>query len=133
MKPAEKKAFNEWIKVEYSIYSLTREEKNLIMVGVDWAFNYKKKSSPELKAKPVNIITFLNERTGKKSGKGFPLSETNLKVVIARLKEGFTEDEIRQVIVLKSRDDFFRKNKLLRPSTLFGKTKFSNYVGELGG
>lgn len=132
MNKAQQKAYNYWRR-NYAMRHPRYPDELDIEAAFEAGLNYKKKTDPELKAKAINIITFLNERTGKKSGKGFPLSETNLTVVMARLKEGFTEDEIRQVIVLKSRDDFFKENKLLRPSTLFGKTKFSNYVGELGG
>ena len=74
------------------------------------------------------IIVYLNESCGKQ----FKPTETNLKFVSERLKEGYTADECRSVITEKAREwrgtEF---EKFLRPETLFNKTKFSSYFGEL--
>lgn len=75
------------------------------------------------------ILAFLNDRAGKK----FPPSESNVGIVVARMKEGFTPAQVRQVIanrVRKWKGDE-KMAEYLRPETLFGRTKFSGYVGEL--
>jgi uncharacterized phage protein (TIGR02220 family) len=74
------------------------------------------------------IIEFLNE----KAGRAYRPTKVNLDFVNARLKEGFTPGECRQVIARKVRewakDDRFRL--YLRPATLFNREKFSQYIGE---
>jgi uncharacterized phage protein (TIGR02220 family) len=75
------------------------------------------------------VLAFLNERADKR----FPESENNVGVIVARMREGFTPAQIRQVVAMKvrkwKRDDEMRE--YLRPDTLFNRKKFSNYVGEL--
>jgi phage replication O-like protein O len=60
--------------------------------------------------------------------------EANLKLVRARLGEGYSADEIRAVIKAKCEEWRFNRKmvKYLRPSTLFNATKFSQYAGQLG-
>ena len=78
----------------------------------------------------LTILLFLNEKANRK----YPAVPANLDQIVARLKEGFTETQIRQVVARKCAewkgDDMM--DKFLRPSTLFGRQKFANYVGELG-
>jgi uncharacterized phage protein (TIGR02220 family) len=75
------------------------------------------------------ILSLLNEKAGKR----FPATASNIGIIVARLREGFTGNEVRQVVALKVRkwntDPEMRE--FLRPATLFGRTKFSQYVGEL--
>lgn len=75
------------------------------------------------------LLGFLNDRAGKR----FPPTDTNVGIIVARMKEGFTPDQIRQVVAMKIRkwkgDE--KMAEYVRPMTLFGKTNFSNYVGEL--
>jgi len=89
----------------------------------------KAEKTRALRAEGVAIIAFLNEKTGKQ----FPPTEANVGEVVARLREGFTPIQIRQVIVMKAREwrNDADMRKYLRPDTLFGRKKFSNYVGEL--
>lgn len=83
----------------------------------------------ELGREARSILQLLNEKAGKR----FPASTTNVGIIIARLREGFTGNEVRQVVAMKVRawngDEKMRA--YLRPETLFGRSKFSNYVGEL--
>jgi len=88
-------------------------------------------SKAELKKQAKEILAFLNEKAGKR----FEESDTNLDFIIARLKEPkTTPTHCRQVIAMKCRewvnDQAFKK--YLRPATLFNKTKFASYKGELG-
>lgn len=76
------------------------------------------------------ILDFLNSKTGRH----YRPVDANLKPILARLKEGATEQDLRQVIALKCRA-WATDEKMavyLRPATLFNATKFAQYVGELG-
>lgn len=78
----------------------------------------------------LTILMFLNEKANRK----YPAVAANLEQIVNRLKEGYTETQLRQVIARKCAewkgDDW--GDKYLRPATLFNRTKFANYVGELG-
>lgn len=76
------------------------------------------------------ILQFLNEKTGR----NYQPVNGNLKFIIARLKDGATEAQCRQVIARKCREWQNRDNmaEYIRPKTLFNETNFANYVGELG-
>jgi uncharacterized phage protein (TIGR02220 family) len=75
------------------------------------------------------LIEFLNEKAGKR----FPATDSNVGIIVARMKEGFTAMQIRQVVAMKVRAWKGKEDmaEYLRPETLFGRKKFSNYVGEL--
>lgn len=78
------------------------------------------------------ILEFLNGKLGKI--RGYQPVEVNLSMICARLKEGATAQDIRSVIAMKVRewvtDEKMAKN--LRPATLFNRTKFWQYHGQLG-
>lgn len=75
------------------------------------------------------MIAFLNE----KAGRAFQPTDVNLDFIVARLKEGYTEAQLRQVVAKKVRewkgDEVM--DSFMRPSTLFNREKFNQYVGEL--
>jgi len=77
----------------------------------------------------VKIIDFLNGKTGKQ----FEPRGINLDMVICRMKEGATPAQCRQIIAMKVREwgTDEKMMKYLRPKTLFNKTNFANYKGEL--
>ena len=91
--------------------------------------NSRRQENKEFKKSAREILEFLNQKTGK----AFKPVDANLDLVIARLKEGYTEMEMRQVIVKQNRkwgkDE--EMSDYLRPKTLFNKTNLANYVGEL--
>jgi uncharacterized phage protein (TIGR02220 family) len=81
------------------------------------------------------VLSYLNRVTGhtyrfrNPAGKLTP----NADVIIGRLKEGYTGEQLREVVHAKAeqwRADA-KMAPFLRPETLFGKTKFATYVGEL--
>ena len=81
-------------------------------------------------AAAVALLTFLNEKTGSK----YQPVQANVKLIVGRLQEGFTEKQIRQVIAnrcLAWADDP-KMDEYLRPKTLFNATNFANYAGQLG-
>ncbi len=81
------------------------------------------------KKQATDILTFLNEKVKR----NYQPVEVNIDFIIHRLQEGATQKQCRQVIVRKARDwlNDEKMNQYLRPATLFNKTKFAQYVGEL--
>jgi uncharacterized phage protein (TIGR02220 family) len=77
----------------------------------------------------LNRVTSHTYRFRSPAGKLTP----NADVIIARLKEGYTGEQLREVVQAKAeqwRGDE-KMAQYLRPETLFGKTKFATYFGEL--
>ncbi len=75
------------------------------------------------------LIDYLNLKSNKNFRKS---NDTAIKLLNARLNDGYTVDDIKYVIDVKCSQwlespDF---NKYLRPETLFNKTKFENYINE---
>lgn len=83
----------------------------------------------ELKAQATEILQFLNSKTGR----NYQAVNGTLKPLMARLREGFTVTQCRQVIAKKARDWAANEKmeQYLRPKTLFAQENFANYVGEL--
>jgi len=83
----------------------------------------------ELRIKAISILRFLNQKTGR----SYRETDTNLDFIISRLKSNATVDDCRSVIAKKCREwkDNPKMNEYLRPATLFNKTKFEQYYGEL--
>ncbi len=84
----------------------------------------------ELNAAAVRIIAFLNDKTGAK----FEAVPANVKLVVARLKEGFPEKIVRQVIANRclSWANDPKMDEYLRPKTLFAASNFASYAGQIG-
>ncbi len=75
------------------------------------------------------VLEFLNEKTGR----NYQPVKANLDMIVARLKEGATERHLR-LVVLRKFHDWGSDEKMaeyLRPATLFNRTKFAQYVGEI--
>ncbi|MCE3238742.1 MAG: hypothetical protein K0R24_1723 [Gammaproteobacteria bacterium] len=89
------------------------------------------KNSPKLslKTQAIEILQFLNEKTHR----AYRPVDSNIKLIMARLKSGATVMDCRQVIAKKTRE--WKGNdkmaEYLRPATLFNATKFEQYLGEL--
>lgn len=81
-----------------------------------------------LRATAVRLLEFLNH----KAGKHFQ-AETNVDFIVARLRDGASEDQCRAIIGRKAREwrADARMAKYVRPSTLFNREKFAQYLGEL--
>ena len=77
----------------------------------------------------VNVLDFLNHEAHRK----FPPVQSNLELIEARLKEGYTEVQLRQIVVRKCREwgSDPKMTPYLRPKTIFNKTNAGNYAGEL--
>ena len=77
-----------------------------------------------------DLLAFLNEKARRR----YQPVKANLEFITARLRDGATEQELRQVIAKKCRE-WAGDEKMalyLRPATLFNRTKFAQYQGELG-
>ena len=75
----------------------------------------------------VEIIDYLNKKTGKKFSKS---TAQTRKSINARMNDGFTVDDFKKVIDIKTADWLNTEmDKYLRPATLFG-TKFESYLNE---
>lgn len=77
----------------------------------------------------TEILDFLNARTGR----SYKPVKANLEKIEARLKEGATVEEVKQVVSRKCQEWMGTKmEQYLRPDTLFNATKFNQYVGQIG-
>jgi uncharacterized phage protein (TIGR02220 family) len=84
---------------------------------------------PDFKPQAVEILNFLNTKTGR----DYQPVSANLDLIVARLREGYSSDDIRSVVAKKCRE-WSGDEKMapyLRPATLFNRTKFAQYQGEL--
>ena len=87
-----------------------------------------RKTRKRWKDQAVEILEFLNERTGR----SYRSTETNLKFIMQRLESGITPDQCRQIIVRKQKEWKGTSAEVyLRPATLFNQTKCEQYIGEL--
>lgn len=75
------------------------------------------------------LLAYLN----KKAEKHFQPTPANVEPIIARLREGATFDQCWAIIGLKAAEwkNDAKMRKFLRPETLFNRTKFASYQGEL--
>ncbi len=91
---------------------------------------YPQKTTPKDNTKDICVecINYLNE----KAKRNFKPVKANTDFIKARLKEGFTKDEVFHVINVKVSQwlNDSEMNKFLRPATLFNATKFAQYVAE---
>lgn len=75
------------------------------------------------------VIEYLNFQSGKK----YRLTDNNRKPITARLNEGFTESDCRQVIENCTRRwKGSSQAQYLRPDTLFRPSKFEGYLNDGG-
>lgn len=83
----------------------------------------------KLRADAVEVLQFLN----KKTGRAYRPAPANLGLIVQRMRDGASTDDLRAVIAMKVRE--WKGNEkmaqYLRPATLFDRTKFEQYVGEL--
>jgi uncharacterized phage protein (TIGR02220 family) len=74
------------------------------------------------------VLMFLNE----KANRNFRPTRVNLEFIEARLKEGYTMQDCKQVVAMKVREwKGTEMDMYLRPATLFNAMKFNQYAGML--
>jgi len=83
------------------------------------------------KAAAIEILDYLN----RNAERTYRPVDTNLKLIVARLKSGATPLQCREVIFAKCQQwkGDSKMSEYLRPATLFNQTKFEQYLGEIGG
>jgi uncharacterized phage protein (TIGR02220 family) len=90
----------------------------------------QKKNGKAYKAEALDVLTFLNEKTARR----YKSVDANIDMIVARLREGYTPTELRQIIARKTRA-WLNDEKMaeyLRPATLFNRKNCAQYSGELG-
>ena len=87
----------------------------------------EKQKAPKQDAEAV--IDFLNVKTGRK----YRPTKANLDPILARMREGYTLQEIRTVTMRKVNDWLAdeKMNEYLRPATLYTARNFNSYAGIL--
>lgn len=105
------------------------EEAKASMSGKPDDAQPKSEKSESTKSESIEVLQFLNT----KASRNYRPTEVNLQLIKARLKEGYTAQDCKQVIAKKCRewipDDKMRE--YLRPATLFNREKFNQYIGEI--
>lgn len=88
-----------------------------------------KNIKPSFKEEARQVLSFLNE----KACRNYQPVAANMIIIESRFREGATLAQCRQVIAKKYREwgSDEKMSVYLRPATLFNKTKFAQYVGEL--
>ncbi|HKR43745.1 MAG TPA: conserved phage C-terminal domain-containing protein, partial [Paraburkholderia sp.] len=78
----------------------------------------------------TDVLDYLNVKAGRK----FEAVQANTKLIVARMKEGATVEQMKAVVDAKVRDWLHdpKMNEFLRPATLFNAEKFGQYSGALG-
>ena len=92
------------------------------------ALSGKPDVNAEFRKQAIEVLDYLNENTGR----AYRPVDSNLKLIIARLKSGATALQCREVIFNKCSDWLTdpKMSEYLRPATLFNATKFEQYLGE---
>lgn len=81
-------------------------------------------------AEAKSVLQYLNSSAGKQ----YRPVDSNLKLIVARLKSGVTPLQLREVVFAKCKqwEKDEKMAEYLRPATLFNATKLEQYIGELG-
>lgn len=84
-----------------------------------------------MSVKPDDVIHILNYLNAKRASNYKP-TQANKRLISARLKEGFSLEDLKRVIDNKIIEwgNSRKMEKYIRPSTLFNAEKFSQYAGE---
>lgn len=107
----------------------TDHEQTTGRLSADTIKNVKNVKNEKEKIPYVEIVFYLNEKTGKKFSHK---SEANKRLINGRFSEGRTLEDFKQVIDLKCEQWLNNSdmNKYLRPDTLFSQKNFEKYVNE---
>jgi uncharacterized phage protein (TIGR02220 family) len=100
-----------------------REEESLV------GKKNSRRHTPEVLKQAKEILEFLNH----KAKRNYRPVDANLDFIVARLESGVDFQDLKSVIAKKCREWLGdpKMENFLRPATLFNKTKFEQYVGEL--
>ena len=83
---------------------------------------------PDRAGARIEIIKYLNEKTGKEFRHS---SQATVRLIEARLNEGYTIDDFRKVIDNKAAEwKGTEQEQYLRPETLFAPSHFESYLNQ---
>lgn len=93
----------------------------------------KKKLENQNRIIAAKVLNYLNEKAGTSYIVNFIKAPAHFEIIIARINDGFEYQDFVSVIDKKCNHWLHDQNmyKNLRPSTLFSKNNFANYIGEL--
>ena len=93
------------------------------------AAEQQRKTRVEQRRQAIEVLQFLNA----KASRGYKPVPANVDPIVARMREGASADDLRAVVAKKCREWLgdSKMNLYLRPETLFNRTKFAQYQGEL--
>lgn len=91
------------------------------------------KKNPVIPANKMKVISGLLDYLNKKAGTSYTINNiNNAKLILSRLKEGYTPDDIKYVIDNKVKDWKGTDMEIyIRPLTLFSRSKFENYINSV--
>ena len=98
--------------------------------NIDHAKLEKQKTNKQVNDAARDVLAYLN----KNAGKNFRDVDSTLGPIVARLKEGYTAERLREIAFYKI-EQWGTDEKMaeyLRPATLYNATKCAQYDGELG-
>lgn len=77
-----------------------------------------------------DVLSYLNDKAGRK----YSATPANTKLIIARVREGATVEDLKAVVDMKVGEwlNDPKMEQYLRPATLFNAEKFGQYSGSLG-
>lgn len=106
---------------------ITVSEPSTITV-IEPIMSGKPDNAPPANAEATQLLEYLNTKAGRR----FRPTAANLTPLKARLKEGYTPDDVRKVIDRKCAEWLHdpTMHQYLRPATLFNATKFASYAGQ---
>lgn len=109
--------------------------KKTALVGVEDEVNTLSGSpddsppDPDPKAVAREVLAYLNQKTGR----AYRPVAANLNLITARIRDGTSLEALKTVIDVKTGQwlDDPKMADYLRPSTLFNRTKYEQYLGQL--
>lgn len=117
---------------EFSLVPIEPEKEEEIFQPCPWCKGTGKTTTTkaDLRKEALEVLYFLNVKLKR----SYPSNASNVDLIVARLNEGFSVKQMKQVIVRKMREWHGNERMMpyLRPATLFGRSNFAQYVGELG-
>ncbi len=90
------------------------------------------KKDPDRGGRVVDEAQIILDYLNAQAGKAFRMGKAHRTIIEARLKEGFSPDDLRKVIDIKTKDWAAdpRMEQYLRPATLFQASKIDGYLNQ---
>jgi len=101
-------------------------------IGIDWYTAYQQNENKKIKADAIHVLMKLNELAGTCFAIKGSKADSNIRLVCARLNEGYTKHDLFALIQFKvSEWRGTKMEKYIRPATLFQKSKINGYINEI--